>query len=87
MNQTLISKDEIAQKLGVKDVTLREIFRFCQSNGYRLITHDRYFIIVEDLWFWDQRMEHLRCAQESLLHEMYSLNIEVNKVARHFKDY
>lgn len=77
MGQELISKDEIAQELGVKEVTLREVFQYCQSKGYRLITQDRYFIIVEPMWVQIERDDRFRCALESLLSE-------VHQVSRHF---
>lgn len=80
MNQDLISKDEIAQSLGVKEVTLREIFQYCQSKGYRLITQDRYFVIVEPMWVQMEREDRFRCAIEALLSE-------VHQVSRHFSSY
>ena len=80
MSQELISKQEIAQELGVKEVTLREIFQYCQSKGYRLITQDRYFVIIEPIGHQLEMDNNIKCALEVLLSE-------IHQVSRHFKDY
>ena len=80
MMQHLISKDDVARELKRKEVTLREVFQYCQSNGLRFIAEDKYFFIAEPSWLQDEMIDRIRCALDSLL-------TEVHTVSKHFREY
>ena len=72
MRQILISKDHIAKELKADEITLREVYRFCDHHYLKLVTHDQYFIIVEDA----RDEEYFR----------YEVRHNLEKIGKHFSD-
>ena len=73
MVQVLISKDRIAKELKVDEVTLREIYEFCERNDLKVVAVDQYFVIAEDMKYAEYKYGNIMDRLE--------------RISKHFNDH